>query len=70
MKSELGYKGVEKKVVEENGGKIILLEDITGVSTTEIIKRICNAHNPDRSVNKSWLDGLIEYMFPSKFFPE
>lgn len=40
VKSKLGFKGIERGVVESNGGKIILLEDIPGISTTDLIKKI------------------------------
>lgn len=40
VKSKSGYKGLEKDAVESNGGKIILLEDIPGFSTTNLIQRI------------------------------
>lgn len=40
VKSKLGYKGIEKDVVEKNGGKIILIDDIPGLSTTMLIDKI------------------------------
>lgn len=40
VKSRSGYKGIEKEVVEENGGKIVLIDDIDGISTTQIIDKI------------------------------
>jgi D-glycero-beta-D-manno-heptose 1-phosphate adenylyltransferase len=40
VKSKTGYKGIEKEVVESYGGKIILIDDIPGFSTTDIIKKI------------------------------
>jgi rfaE bifunctional protein nucleotidyltransferase chain/domain len=40
VKSRSGYKGIEKEVVEQNGGEIILLEDLPGLSTTNIIEKI------------------------------
>jgi len=39
VKSKAGYKGIEKDVVEKNGGKIILT-DTDIFSTSEIIERI------------------------------
>ncbi len=42
VKSKSGFKGIETKIVEKNGGKIILTDDILGISTTEIINRIKN----------------------------
>ena len=40
VKSRTGFKGIEREAVESNGGQIILLEDIPGISTTDIIKKI------------------------------
>jgi len=40
VKSKTGFKGIEREVVESNGGKIVLIEDIPGISTTDIIKKI------------------------------
>jgi len=40
VKSKSGYKGLEKDAVEYNGGKIILLEDVPGISTSQIINKI------------------------------
>ena len=40
VKSRLGFKGIEKEVVEENGGKIVLIDDMPGLSTTDIINKI------------------------------
>ena len=40
IKSKKGFKGIEKEAVESNGGKIILIDDVPGISTTDIIKKI------------------------------
>jgi rfaE bifunctional protein nucleotidyltransferase chain/domain len=32
--------GIEREVVEENGGKVELIEDLRGISTSEIVKKI------------------------------
>lgn len=41
VKSKSGFKGIEKDVVEKNGGKIVLINDTKeGYSTTKIIKKI------------------------------
>ena len=40
VKSKSGFKGLETEIVETNGGKIELIEDIPGISTTDIIKKI------------------------------
>ena len=40
VKSNSGFKGIERDVVEENGGKIVLLEDLEGISTTNLIEKI------------------------------
>lgn len=40
VKSKSGYKGLEKDVVESNGGKIKLLDDIPNYSSAEILKRL------------------------------
>jgi len=40
VKSGVAFTGVERKTVEENGGKIILLEHVPEKSTTNIIERI------------------------------
>lgn len=42
VKSKSGFKGIETEIVEKNGGKIILVEDIPCISTTEIINRAKN----------------------------
>jgi len=38
VKSKSGFKGLEREVVETNGGDIVLLEDIEGYSTTNILQ--------------------------------
>lgn len=40
VKSKSGYKGIEREVVESNGGKIVLLDDVPGLSTTDIVTKI------------------------------
>jgi len=40
VKSKEGFKGIETNVVEKSGGKIILVEDIPGFSTSNIIEKI------------------------------
>ena len=40
VKSKTGFKGIEKETVESNGGKIILIDDVPGLSTTDILKKI------------------------------
>ncbi len=40
IKSKSGFKGIEKEVIENNGGKIVLIDDIPGISTTRIIEKI------------------------------
>jgi len=45
VKSKSGYKGIEKEIVEENGGKIVLIDDIGGVTTTQIINKIKKLSN-------------------------
>ncbi len=40
IKSNLGFKGIERETVEKNNGKIILIEDIPNYSTTNIIQKI------------------------------
>jgi len=49
IKSKSGYKGLEKDVVESNGGKIILLDDIPGFSTTNLIQRIKEVLESEKS---------------------
>lgn len=39
VKSKSGYKGLEKEVVERYGGKIILIDDKVGYSSTSIIEK-------------------------------
>ncbi|HLF53601.1 MAG TPA: hypothetical protein VI544_00295, partial [Candidatus Nanoarchaeia archaeon] len=39
IKSKGGYTGIEKDVVESNGGQIILLDDLPGYSTSEILAK-------------------------------
>ncbi len=40
FKSASGFKGIEKDVVEKYGGKIVLEQDVPGLSTTHMIERI------------------------------
>jgi len=40
VKSISGYKGIEGKTVYENGGEVLLVEDIEGYSTTALINKI------------------------------
>lgn len=40
VKSKEGYKGIEEEVIKENGGEIILLDDMPSFSTSDIIKKI------------------------------
>ena len=42
VKSKSGYKGFEEPILEKYGGKLFLLEDIKGISTSKIIKKIKN----------------------------
>lgn len=49
IKSKSGYKGLEKDAVESNGGKIILLDDIPGFSTTNLIQRIKEVLESEKS---------------------
>jgi D-glycero-beta-D-manno-heptose 1-phosphate adenylyltransferase len=42
--AEWGKDCIEKKTVEKNGGKIHILKQYKGISTTEIIKKILKAH--------------------------
>jgi D-beta-D-heptose 7-phosphate kinase/D-beta-D-heptose 1-phosphate adenosyltransferase len=39
-KSKSGFKGIEREVVESNGGKIFLVDDVPGLSTTFILERL------------------------------
>lgn len=39
VKSKSGYRGLEKDTVERHGGKIILIDDLEGYSTTEILRK-------------------------------
>lgn len=45
VKSRSGYKGLEEEVVKSNVGKIILLDDIAGKSTTQLIEKIIKIYN-------------------------
>jgi rfaE bifunctional protein nucleotidyltransferase chain/domain len=40
VKSKKGYTGIEKDAIESNGGKIILVDDSPGISTTSLIEKI------------------------------
>lgn len=40
VKSRSGYKGLEKDIVEKNGGKIVLIDDVVSLSTSDIIRRV------------------------------
>ncbi len=39
VKSRSGFRGVERETVKKNGGKIVLIDAIPGISTTEILKK-------------------------------
>lgn len=39
LKSKQGYKGIEGEILKEWGGKLVLLDDIEGFSTTDILNR-------------------------------
>jgi D-beta-D-heptose 7-phosphate kinase/D-beta-D-heptose 1-phosphate adenosyltransferase len=49
VKSKTGFKGIEREVVESSGGKIILVEDIAGISTSEIIAKIIKTYNLEQN---------------------
>lgn len=49
VKSKLGFKGIEKNVVEKNGGKIELIDDINNLSTTGIIDKIIDNYQKNIS---------------------
>lgn len=42
VKSKSGYLGIEEEAVKKGGGKVILIEDEVGYSTTNLIQRIKN----------------------------
>lgn len=48
VKSKAGYKGIEKEVVESNGGAIYLIDDVPGLSTTHILNRIKEIEKMDK----------------------
>ena len=50
IKSKEGYKGIEKDVVEENGGRIILLPDIPGLSSTDIITKCAEVYKEENKL--------------------
>lgn len=43
VKSKSGYKGIEREVVEQNG-VVVLIDDITGYSTSTMINRAVKAY--------------------------
>lgn len=48
IKSKEGFKGLERDIVEENGGEILLIDDIPEYSTTALIKRITEVYTRER----------------------
>ncbi|RME52346.1 hypothetical protein D6783_05115, partial [Candidatus Woesearchaeota archaeon] len=40
VKSRSGYLGIEEEVVRSGGGEVVLVDDIGGISTSAIIKKI------------------------------
>ena len=40
VKSKTGFTGIEREVVEAHGGTIVLLDDVEGKSSTQIIEKI------------------------------
>jgi rfaE bifunctional protein nucleotidyltransferase chain/domain len=76
VKSEEGFKGIERKVVEENGGEIVLLKDFSGVSTTIILNKIYRAYRRGRKIQESQhsvvrqVTGYLKNLFSlNKLFP-
>jgi len=51
VKSKSGYKGIEKEVVEKYGGEIRLIDDVAGLSTTDIVKKIIEIENSEKRKN-------------------
>jgi|SRR3989344_3704537 len=47
VKSKSGYKGLEEEVVKSNVGKIVLLDDIAGKSTTLLIDKIIKLYQKE-----------------------
>lgn len=43
VKSKAGFIGIEKETVERNNGKVVLVDDLPGFSTTSIINKINQA---------------------------
>jgi rfaE bifunctional protein nucleotidyltransferase chain/domain len=48
VKSRKGYLGIEGDVVREGGGKVVLVDDIPGLSTSDIVKKISECENSNR----------------------
>lgn len=44
VKSKSGYKGIEEETVVKHGGKIVLLDDVPGKSTTQLIEKILKVY--------------------------
>jgi D-glycero-beta-D-manno-heptose 1-phosphate adenylyltransferase len=44
VKSASGFKGIEQDTVESNGGKVVLIDDMAGKSTTEMISKIMRVY--------------------------
>lgn len=45
IKSKTGYTGAEKEALAKIGAKLVLIDDIPGLSTSEIINKICKLYN-------------------------
>ncbi len=48
IKSKEGFKGLERDIIEENGGEILLIDDIPAYSTTALIQRITEVYTRER----------------------
>ena len=49
VKSREGYKGIEGDIVREGGGKVVLVDDVPNLSTSDIVKKILECENSNRS---------------------
>jgi bifunctional ADP-heptose synthase (sugar kinase/adenylyltransferase) len=51
VKSKSGYKGLEKEILDEYGGKLILVDDIPSFSSTSLMYEIAR-----RVIQYNWQD--------------
>lgn len=50
VKSKSGFKGLERETVENHGGEITLLDDVIGISTTQILNKVLDIYQKEGKI--------------------